>query len=108
MCGGGTFLAEAAQIALGIAPGLGRRFGFERLRVFDEDLWKRTRAAAMQVPTDRPKPRLYGSDIDPVALAAARVNLAEAGVLDFVELRQADVLDLEPTLSSSLRPNAST
>lgn len=96
MCGGGTFLAEAAQIALGIAPGLGRRFGFERLRVFDEDLWKRTRAAAMQVPTDRPKPRLFGSDIDPVALAAARVNLVEAGVLDFVELRQADVLDLEP------------
>ena len=29
MCGSGTFLAEAAQIALGVAPGVERRFGFE-------------------------------------------------------------------------------
>ncbi len=30
MCGSGTFLAEAAQVALDIAPGAERRFGFEK------------------------------------------------------------------------------
>ena len=35
MCGSGTFLIEAAQMALDIAPGLGRSFGFERLRIHD-------------------------------------------------------------------------
>ncbi len=96
MCGGGTFLSEAAQMALGLAPGAGRRFGFERLAVFDADLWKRTRAAAMTVREDRPKPMLYGSDIDPAAIEATRANLEAAGVLDFVELRRVDALELTP------------
>jgi putative N6-adenine-specific DNA methylase len=30
-CGAGTIAIEAAQIACGIAPGLSRRFAFERL-----------------------------------------------------------------------------
>jgi putative N6-adenine-specific DNA methylase len=30
MCGSGTFLIEAAQMALDVAPGLGRHFAFER------------------------------------------------------------------------------
>ena len=94
MCGGGTFLAEAAQIALGLAPGAGRRFGFERLSVFDAEAWKRIRAAAMAPQEVRPKPVLYGSDIDPAAIEATRANLEAAGVLDFVELRRMDVLEL--------------
>ncbi|MBI1394349.1 MAG: class I SAM-dependent RNA methyltransferase [Betaproteobacteria bacterium] len=95
MCGGGTFLAEAAQIALGIAPGIGRRFGFERLAVFDAALWKQVRAEALTPPDDRPAPELHGSDVDPTALAAARANLEAAGVLDFVHLRQADFTTVE-------------
>ena len=35
MCGSGTFLMEAAQMALDIAPGLGREFAFSKLRSFD-------------------------------------------------------------------------
>ena len=35
MCGSGTFLAEAAQVALNIAPGVERRFGFEKLKQYD-------------------------------------------------------------------------
>ena len=34
MCGSGTFLLEAAQIALNIAPGSGRSFAFEKLKQF--------------------------------------------------------------------------
>jgi len=35
MCGGGTFLVEAAMMALDVAPGLDRSFGFERLASYD-------------------------------------------------------------------------
>lgn len=96
MCGGGTFLAEAAQIALGLAPGAGRRFGFERLRNFDDGAWKRLRSEAMAKGGGGTRPVLAGSDIDPVAIAAARANLEAAGVLEFVDLRVCDILDLVP------------
>jgi Predicted N6-adenine-specific DNA methylase len=41
MCGSGTFLAEAAQVALNIAPGAERRFGFERLKQYEPKPGKR-------------------------------------------------------------------
>jgi putative N6-adenine-specific DNA methylase len=47
MCGSGTFLLEAAQIALSVAPGLGRGFAFEKLKNFDAKLWKQLKQAAM-------------------------------------------------------------
>src|SRR5947209_15203378 len=39
MCGSGTVLMEAAQIARKISPGLGRRFAFEKLNNFDRNAW---------------------------------------------------------------------
>ncbi|ENO82550.1 THUMP domain-containing class I SAM-dependent RNA methyltransferase, partial [Thauera aminoaromatica] len=48
MCGSGTFLIEAAQMALDIAPGLGRGFAFERLRIHDRGAWAALRRAAEQ------------------------------------------------------------
>lgn len=90
MCGGGTFLAEAAQIALGLAPGAGRRFGFEQLSVFEPEPWKQARADAMSRAANVFRPQIFGSDIDPAAIEAARTNLRAAGVLDFVTLECAD------------------
>src|SRR5688572_8440503 len=46
MCGAGTFLVEAAMMALDVAPGLNRPFGFERLENFDEKRWKALRDRA--------------------------------------------------------------
>src|SRR5688500_1796032 len=46
MCGSGTFLLEAGQIALNIAPGGGRSFAFEKLKIFDKTRWNRLKAAA--------------------------------------------------------------
>ncbi|MFO1320653.1 MAG: THUMP domain-containing protein [Burkholderiales bacterium] len=96
MCGAGTFLVEAAQMALGLAPGAGRRFGFEALKIFDAALWKQTRAAAMAGPRTDVAPALFGSDIDPAAIDASRENLAAAGVERFVQLQCADVASLAP------------
>jgi len=92
MCGGGTLLAEAAGIALGIAPGSGRAFGFERLRSFDARLWQRVKSGAGARRTSA-KVAIFGSDVDPRALEAARRNLASAGFGDLARIERADVLE---------------
>jgi putative N6-adenine-specific DNA methylase len=90
MCGAGTLLVEAATIARGRPPGAKRSFGFERLAAFDAALWER----AKHEPRGSERvPQLYGSDSDAKALAAARRNLAEAGVERWVKLERADVLE---------------
>ena len=46
MCGSGTFVIEAAEIAAGLMPGRSRRFAFEQLATFDAAAWKLMRDAA--------------------------------------------------------------
>ena len=89
MCGGGTFLAEAAAMARRRAPGQKRLFGFEKLKVFDPKAFQSVKGESEQTPET---PRLFGSDTDPEALKAARRNLAAAGVERWVKLEQADIL----------------
>jgi putative N6-adenine-specific DNA methylase len=94
MCGSGTFLIEAAQMALNIQPGIGRHFAFERLKNFDAAKWKQMReqAIAAQLP---PKPQdIHGSDLYGDALKTARRNLEEAGLAECVQLKQANVLEI--------------
>lgn len=96
MCGSGTFLIEAAQIALNIQPGIGRHFAFERLKNFDAKKWQamREQAIAAQLP---PGPLdIHGSDLYGDALKTARRNLAEAGLAECVQLKQANVLEVSP------------
>ncbi len=90
MCGAGTLLVEAAAMARGRPPGAKRNFGFERLAAFDAARWDRVKRDHRGLERTS---QLYGSDSDPKALAAARRNLAEAGVERWVKLEQADVLD---------------
>ncbi len=87
-CGSGTLLIEAAQAALAIAPGIGRSFGFERLRNFDRLAWADLRQAAEQGANaviaryqgGELTLRIAGSDIDPRAIDRSRRNLARAGI----------------------------
>jgi putative N6-adenine-specific DNA methylase len=94
MCGSGTFLIEAAQMALNIQPGIARRFAFENLKNFDATKWQamREQAIAAQLPA-RPL-EIYGSDLYGDALKAARRNLEEAGLAECVQLKQANVLEV--------------
>ena len=96
MCGSATILIEAALLALDIAPGLGRQFAFEKFKNFDARRWRelRRKTAARQKP--KKLLAIYGSDIDPTAMQAARANLAAAGVAECVTLQCADVLDSTP------------
>ena len=91
MCGGGTLLVEAAAIALDVAPGAGRTFGFERLAAFDATLWRRVRDG--YGARAKRKLSLFGSDADPRAIVAARKNLSAAGFSERVQLERADVLE---------------
>ena len=65
MCGSGTFVIEAAEIAAGLQPGRGRSFAFEQLATFDAAAWQRLRDTA-QVTT--PLVRFHGSDRDAGAI----------------------------------------
>jgi putative N6-adenine-specific DNA methylase len=94
MCGSGTFLVEAAQIALDIAPGARRRFAFERLADFDARLW---RSLMDQAKAREGKPRslpIFGADKLGRELARTREALEAAGLAGVVQLKQADVLEL--------------
>ena len=94
MCGSGTILLEAAQMALDIAPGLGRHFAFEKFKNFDAGRWREL----IQKRGARQKPRtpqaIYGSDLSADVLRAAHANLAGAGLAEVVSLKRADVLDI--------------
>ena len=95
MCGSGTFLLEAAQMALGIAPGAGRDFGFQRLKNFQLGVWKDLLDKAMDAEKPAANAQIYGSDISPVAVRAALANLDRAGLLPAVTLSTGDVLEID-------------
>lgn len=96
MCGSGTFLMEAVQMARKIDPGLHRRFAFEQLHNFSPEIWEgvREKSQAQQLP---PQPlSIFGCDQEHASVEAARSNLKHAGLTDCVSLRQADILETRP------------
>ncbi len=95
MCGSGTFLVEAAQMALAIAPGAGRSFGFQRLKNFRLEEWKALLDAAMDAELPAAHAQIYGSDLSPVAVRASLANLDRAGLLPAVTLRTGDLLEID-------------
>ena len=102
MCGSGTFLLEAVQVALDRAPGLDRTFAFERLKRFEALNWADIRAAAeARVKPAEPMP-ICGYDIDERAVRATRRNLQESGFGGVVRVEPGDVLDIEPPAESGV------
>ncbi|MGC2856131.1 THUMP domain-containing class I SAM-dependent RNA methyltransferase [Novispirillum sp. DQ9] len=91
MCGSGTFVIEAAEIAAGLAPGRSRSFAFERLATFDAAAWA---ALRQDGPRARPVVRFHGSDRDAGAIAMSRANAERAGVADLTDFQQHAVSDL--------------
>ena len=96
MCGSGTFLLEAAMIALNIAPGLNRGFGFEKLKNFESDTWKKIKNVALKNVKPTTFQKLYGSDSDLRAVRVAKQNLSEAGLLEAVQLSQVNIIEVIP------------
>ena len=80
MCGSGTFVIEAAEIASDLQPGRSRGFGYEHLTSFD------TNADALRRPNRKrdPNVRFFGSDRDAGVIDMARANAERAEVNDLV------------------------
>ena len=93
LCGSGTIAIEAALAAADSAPGLRRTFGFQRLAWFDGPAWQRIRQLAHDRVQRAPAtPMIFASDVDPRAVAQCRRNVAAAGVAEWIEISEADVL----------------
>ncbi len=93
MCGSGTFVIEAAEIAAKLNPGRSRRFAFEQLTSFDQDAWQRLRASSRGT---KPAIYFYGSDRDQGAIAMSRANAARAGVTEFTVFQHHAISNLTP------------
>lgn len=84
MCGSGTFITEAALIALGIPPGIFRQaYAFERWVDFDSDLLSEVLEDWEETPFEH---KIYGSDIHPKAIAITRGNIKNTGISKYVSL----------------------
>jgi putative N6-adenine-specific DNA methylase len=93
MCGSGTFVIEAAEIAAGLNPGRSRSFAFEQLASFDAGIWAKMRAAGASAT---PPLQFFGSDRDTGAVRMASANAARAGVSACTDFRHHAVSDLTP------------
>ena len=94
MCGSGTILLEAAQMAIDIAPGLGRHFAFEKFKNFDGRRWHELLQRSMSQQNPKISQAIYGSDLSGDVLKAARANLMAAGLEKIVSLKRANVLEI--------------
>jgi putative N6-adenine-specific DNA methylase len=112
-CGSGTIAIEAAQIAMGLAPGRLRRFAFERLLPFADGArradWQRLKAKAAARVHASAVP-IFASDVSFRMVDFARRNAARAGVADAIEFHGGDALErpapaLPPDLPGTLMVN---
>ncbi len=81
-CGSGTIPIEAAMLALGIPPGLKRRFAFMDWPGYDETTWKAMLNEVQPLPGTQMS--IFASDRDAGAVKMARENAARAGVEAFI------------------------
>ncbi|CAA2137069.1 class I SAM-dependent RNA methyltransferase [Hyphomicrobium sp. ghe19] len=93
MCGSGTFIIEAAEIAAGYKPGRSRHFAFEQLATFDKAAWERLRGTG---DAAKPELRFFGSDIDAGAIRMSRANAERAGVTEITEFQQLAASEITP------------
>ena len=94
MCGSGTFLLEACMITLNIAPGIKRNFGFEKLKNFESDTWKKIKNTALKNVKPVTFQKIYGSDSDLRAVRIAKQNFEEAGLIDAVQLSHVNITEV--------------
>ncbi len=93
MCGSGTFVLEAAEIAAGVRPGRSRSFAFEQLANFDATTWQKMKHDVAQTP---PAISFYGSDRNTGAVDMAQKNATRAGIEELCHFTHASISDLHP------------
>ncbi len=89
MCGSGTFVIEAAEVAAGLAPGRARSFAFQRFPSHSAEGF-----AALSRQREAVKTVITGSDLNSGALGTARRNAKRAGVFEAISLERIDATAL--------------
>ena len=100
-CGSGTIVIEAAQIACHIAPGLHRRFAFQKYLPFQPHVWEGLLSQAEAAVT-APMAPVFGSDVAFRMVDFAERNAERAGVAHAVQLRGGDALQRMPPAPSGV------
>ena len=92
-CGAGTIAIEAAQIACNVAPGLTRRFAFERLRPFLDysKQWGQMQVEARDTIV-KPAVPIWAGDVSFRMTDFATRNAERAGVAHAIDFKTADAL----------------
>lgn len=86
MCGSGTFLVEAAMIGANIPANINREhFAFQDWPDYDEVLWKLIRSSQLKRAQDC-YGRVIGYDLNPDTVASAKLNIANSGLEDYIEI----------------------
>ncbi len=97
MCGSGTIVVEAAQIATNRASLIHRKkggFGFEYLHDFDARLWQNIQDQAHAA--ERPaKVKIFASDIEPQFVEIAQKTITKAQLETVVQLETKDFFKTE-------------
>ena len=96
-CGAGTIAIEAAQIACGIAPGLQRRFAFEKMLPFRplQHAWVQLKDAA-RARQHAPAVAIHAADVSFRMIDFAQHNARRAGVAHAIQFKTADALQRLP------------
>jgi putative N6-adenine-specific DNA methylase len=96
-CGAGTIAIEAAQIACGIAPGLQRRFAFEKMLPFrpQQHAWVQLKDAA-RARQHAPAVAIHAGDVSFRMTDFAQHNAQRAGVAQAIQFKTADALQRMP------------
>jgi putative N6-adenine-specific DNA methylase len=100
-CGSGTIVIEAAQIACNIAPGINRRFAFQKYLPFQGHVWDGLLDQAEAAITEPTAP-VFGSDVSFRMVDFAERNAERAGVANAVQLRGGDALQRMPPAPSGV------
>ena len=96
MCGSGTIVIEAAEMAAGLKPGRSREFAFQRFANFDEAVWQemlRTGSSAGSPPDGLV---FQGSDRDAGAVRMSSENAERAGLASWTRFEKLAISDAFP------------
>jgi putative N6-adenine-specific DNA methylase len=108
MCGAGTIPIEACAQALGIAPGLERRFAFEDWPLHagaHQAAWESLREQALAASAARrrqPHAPIVGADRSAEAVDSARRNAERAGLADELRIERRELVDARPIAERGL------
>jgi putative N6-adenine-specific DNA methylase len=96
LCGSGTIAIEAALIASGAAPGIGRGFAAEKWPTFPARIWQDARQEAREEARVDAAVSISASDRDRAMVEAARRNALKAGVAAGIRFACAPLRAFEP------------